>query len=201
MSEKSAAVLAITRRPVKLHPVLVREAAIMQKSLWIILSALVLSLVAPNAHADSFTPTFTCLGTCVSTPTAPDVSFPPNTITETWDGFTITLSLDSSDKPTDDYSWQNEIQVEDLFVEDRVVFLITDTTNNITSINDMLLGPQPEHPTDTGLLSFSPVATPEPSSLALILLGIGLVFWVRKHATSIICMTLKHFPMARVRLT
>jgi hypothetical protein len=152
----------------------------MQKSLWIILSALLLSIVAPNAHADSFTPTFTCLGTCVSTPTAPNVSFPPNAITETWDGFTVTLSLDPSDKPTDDYSWNNSIQVVDE-LEDRVFFLIVDTTNNTFSFNQNLLGPQAEHPRDTGLLSISRVATPEPSSLALMLPGIGLVFLVRKR--------------------
>jgi hypothetical protein len=184
MSEKSTAVLAISRRPVKLSQVLVRDAAIMQKSLWIILSALVLSIVAPNAHADSFTPTFTCSGTCVSIPTAPDVSFPPNTITETWNGFTMTLSLDPSDKPTDDYTWSNEVIVEELFVEDVVQFFVFDTTNNTFAANMIILGPQPSHPTDSGLLSFSPVATPEPSSLALMLLGIGLVFWVRKHARS-----------------
>ena len=153
----------------------------MQKSLWIILSALLLFIVAPYAHADSFTPTFTCLGTCVSTPTAPDVSFPPTAITETWNGFMMTVPLDPSDKPTDDYSWSNSVQTEEPFVEDFVTFFILDTTNKIGFGNVMLLSPQAEHPRDTGLLSFSSIATPEPSSLALILLGIGLVFLVWKH--------------------
>ena len=153
----------------------------MRKSLWIVLSVLVLSLVAPTTHADSFTPTFTCTGTCVSIPTAPDVSFPPNTITETWNEFTITLSLDPSDKPTDDYTWNNDVIIEELFVEDVVQFIIMDITNNTFAADMIILGPQASHPADSGVLSFSPVAAPEPSSAGLMLLGVGLVFVLRKR--------------------
>ena len=125
------------------------------------------------------TPTFTCLVTCVSTPTAPDVSFPPNVITETWAGLTLTVTLDPGDKPTDDYRWTDNITDEELHVEDFLSFVIVDTTNNVQSGNSIFLGPQPKHFTDTGLLSFS--SMPEPSSLALMLLGIGLVFLVGKR--------------------
>jgi hypothetical protein len=64
------------------------------------------------------TPTFTCddpLGCAGGTPTAPDVMFPsPTTITETWNGFTVTIPLSGADAthpfpdaPGDMYSFVN----------------------------------------------------------------------------------------------
>ena len=70
-----------------------------------------LCFAAPNAHADSFNATFTCLGTCASTPILDDnpLTFPTPTIDETWDGHTVFLILNPTDKPTDTYIWNNQV--------------------------------------------------------------------------------------------
>src|SRR5260370_7616415 len=86
----------------------------MRKSLWIVPVLLLIAFLgAPSAHADSYTPNFTCTGTCaVAPPTAPDVSFPSPAIMETW--FVvgvyippISLTLPATDSPTDTYTWSN----------------------------------------------------------------------------------------------
>ena len=56
----------------------------------------------------SSTPMFTCLGVCAGgTPTASPVTFPSPNITETWDGFTTSFTLQASDAPSDSYTWAN----------------------------------------------------------------------------------------------
>jgi hypothetical protein len=80
----------------------------MKKSLWII-ALLFVVIGTPNAHATSYTATFTYTGACAGgIPTAPDVSLPRITITETWDGFTGGVDLFFPfDSPADIYKWQN----------------------------------------------------------------------------------------------
>src|ERR1700719_2599986 len=81
----------------------------MRKSLWIMLAVLLVAIAAPNAHADSFTATFTCtVGTCTSPlPVATDVTFPVSTTwTITFAG--ATFGLDSNNifsLPTATYEW------------------------------------------------------------------------------------------------
>ena len=149
----------------------------MRKSLWIILLLMFVTSVAPNAHADSYTPTFTCTGPCVSVPTAPDVSFPsPTTITETWDTYVAAISLPSQDTYSDDYVWTNtssSLNGQEL--------IIMDNTNGIEAIGFLSIPTISVPIEDIGTLSFAPVATPEPSSIALMLTGVGLVFVMRKR--------------------
>jgi hypothetical protein len=60
---------------------------------------------------------------------------------------------------------------------------IADLTNNTSDeLNDFLDG-SPGNFSDSGGLSFAAVAAPEPSSVGLLLLGIGLVFVVRKRVS------------------
>jgi hypothetical protein len=148
-----------------------------------------LYFAAPNAHADTETPTFTCDdSSCVSIPTAPNVSFPsPTSITETWNGITFTVPLAAGDVPSDSYRWANAIFAcgACLTTGEALQFRLADTTTgdfpggeifNVTGAVTV----------DGGNLSFAPVATatPEPSSLAFTLSGVGLVFAMRKRLTS-----------------
>ena len=159
----------------------------MRKPLWIILALLFAAIGAPNARADSFVPTFTCAGTCVSVPTAPDVSFPtPTTIEFTWFTTMFSIALPTGDLPTDMYAWDvaaintaPETSFEEIFT------IFDDNTNqqgSVSCFGDLA------HPSvacefggGSGSLSFAPVATPEPSSVALMLAGIVLLWGMRKR--------------------
>jgi hypothetical protein len=154
----------------------------MRKSLWIILTVLVVAVAAPVAHADSFTATFTCNTPCTSTPTAPDVSFPaPTFLSETWDGFSFDHFLAAGDLPTDQYTWEN-ILTGELGSSFSIGFLLTDlTSGNASAFSQHHSGTPPPDAHDRGTLAFTAVAAPEPGSVGLILLGLGVVFMVRKR--------------------
>jgi hypothetical protein len=147
----------------------------MRKLLWIVLALLVVS-GAPVAHADSFTLTFTCISSCSAPPTASDVTFPSPTLAVGFDGLTFfPIPLSSSDLPGDQYTW---------FAHDVIFpigtlsfFDITDVTTNTTS---EAVGPFPVFRAN-GSLTFTPVTAPEPSSVALMLAGIGLLLVLRKR--------------------
>jgi hypothetical protein len=152
----------------------------MRKSLWIILVVLVVAVGAPIAHADSFTATFTCNAPCTSTPTAPTVSFPsPTTITETWAGFSASIPLAAGDLPTDTYTWSN--QLLDLIAGNFIDFTILDANTgdhpDVTISTPFRLIPA----VDSGTITFTTVAAPEPGTVGLMLLGIGSVFALRKR--------------------
>ncbi len=155
----------------------------MRKLLWIILAVLAVLFVAigaPNAHADTFPATFTCTGTCVSVPTAPDVSFPsPTTLTENWNTFTFAVGLLSGSAPSDAYIWQNQLApVPTIPGTLSVSFLIFDTTRGSTSGAGFFVASALSPQLDSGVLSF---AVPEPSSVALMLAGIGFLRVMRKR--------------------
>jgi hypothetical protein len=146
----------------------------MRKSLWIILTVLVLAVGAPIAHADSFEPFFTtmgCVGVC-ALPTATDVVFPaPTTMDVTFDGVSAEVSIPSGDESTDDYAWYASV------VGSSLNFLLIDTVG--PGIPDGCQGY-----TGCGTLSFAPVSTPtspEPSSGVLMLLGVVLVLRLRRR--------------------
>jgi len=145
-----------------------------------------LCFAAPNAHADSFTPIFTCTGTCLAPlPTAPDITFPASSITVTWDSFVFTLPVSQIpilDDPNDTFSWEGD--VGSVFPGD-IVFRINDVTKNLTVAAGFVCGPCTPAFTDMGVLTFTPVATPEPSSVALLLAGVGLVFAMRKRSSGL----------------
>ena len=156
-------------------------------------SAAVLSLVfalsfaAPNAQADSFTPVFNTsncfnpFGPC-PLPTAPDVTFPsPTTIDVTFAGLSQVVAIPSGDAPGDTYSWIAFAFPATQFIS----FTLVDTTNGEGFY--VCGGSSGESINSCGQLTFTPVATatPESSSLALILSGVGLVFAMRKRSSGL----------------
>jgi hypothetical protein len=166
--------------------ILVKRRAIMRKSLWIILSLLVVAVAAPIAHADSFSVAFTCNDPCLTTPTAPPVTFPlPTTITVTWDGalFTISIPLVTGDLPTDTYQWSAAQELSGSGQE-IMVFDITDERTGLIDGSTINILHTKFFDSDSGGLAFTAVAAPEPSSVGLMLLGIGLVFAMRKRRLS-----------------
>lgn len=157
----------------------------MRKTLWLIpVLLLFVAIGAPNAHADLFHPTFTCTGTCsVAPPTAPNVSFPsPTSITETWfviGVFTapISLTLPATDSPADIYQWQNTNDI--LATPPFITLKITDLNNGVVTSVTETFNVSFARFTDSGNLTFTPV--PEPGTVSLMLLGIGLVAAMRKR--------------------
>jgi hypothetical protein len=153
----------------------------MRKSLWI--STLILlfaCLGAPAAHADTYTPTFSCTGTCTSVPSAPNVTFNSTTvITVTWDDVPfLPLGLPVSFAPTDEYTWQGLVATgaEGYMAEFDIVDI---TKEEFAGLSQVIEGNSPMTP-DVGVLTFSAVSTPEPSLVGLMLLGIGIVLVMRK---------------------
>lgn len=145
----------------------------MRKSLWIAPVLLLFAAIgAPNAHADSYTPTFTCTGTCAYLPTAPDVSFPaPVTVDVTYDSTLFVITLASGDSPSDAYDWtayESGVLPVDFGIDDT-------TTGDVESVGVMSKSPTLA---EEGTLTF---AAPEPGSFALMLVGVGIVFLMRKR--------------------
>ena len=139
-----------------------------------------LCFTAPNAHADSYTATFTCNGTCASLPTATDVSFPaPFTIDITAFGATTVIVSGSGDLPGDTYTWHACDGCNGSFSAGFADL----TTGDVEGLNSATCS---QFATcESGSLTFAAVATPEPSSLALILSGVGMVFAMRKRSSGL----------------
>jgi hypothetical protein len=170
----------------------------MRKSLWIILAVLCVATSTPKAHADTlYTPVFTCDKPCSSLPTAPNVSFPsPTTITVTWHGLVFPIALLAPFKPTDSggilwfASWpvipppNPGCHAAPSPSVCDASFLIRDfiALSNSSYVLHNLPPPGPLSTVfqDSGTLSFTFV--PEPSSVALMLAGIGfLLVLMRKR--------------------
>jgi hypothetical protein len=143
---------------------------------------------ATPVKADSlYTPTFTCtaaLGFCASLPTATDVSFPaPTTIDVTVFNELLVVPLPAGDLPTDMYSW-GEVGFIPAFPPNIVIVDVTNGnfagSDGSTGTGGTAIDCGGSDDTGCGTLSFTPVATPEPSSLALLLAGIGLAMRKRK---------------------
>ena len=149
----------------------------MRKSLWIMLAVLLAAIVAPSAQADSFTVDFTttgCTAPCLL-PSAADVMFPsPTTMDVTFDGLMTAVTIPAGDAAEDLYSWSA------FAFSSTLEFALVDVTKGAESI---LCSPAFSAPTlSCGTLTFAPVATtPEPSSVALMLLGVVLLFVMRKR--------------------
>jgi len=144
-----------------------------------------LSFAAPSAHADTFTPVFNTTGCFAGPcllPTAPDVTFPsPTTMTVTLFGLSELVIIPSGFLPGDTYTWVANRLIEDPHSPPLLIFDFGDVNNGTAS------GPPTCQSTpdfSCGQFTFVPVATatPEPTSLALILSGAGLVFAIRKRS-------------------
>jgi len=154
----------------------------MRKALWFIpVLFLFVAIVAPCARADSVT--FTCVPTYVlctdAAPTAPDVTFPSPMLDITWDSPSSNISmpaLPSGWLDTNSYSW----------IESNMYFIIYDLSlpgiPEVGSSSQFITSDTPV-PDQGGTLVFTPAtaSTPEPGTVTLMLLGIGLVLVMRKR--------------------
>jgi len=145
----------------------------MRKPLWI-LALLVGALGASSAYADSFDATFTCTTSCVAVPTDPAVNFPGPIIPVLFFSQSFTITLNNLDTPTDSFMWS--IGTNGTGWD----FVITDVTNGSSNTGPTFqLGPSGGTPFGSGSVDFNTV--PEPGSVALLLLGVGMVFVARKR--------------------
>jgi len=145
-----------------------------------------LSFAAHNAHADTFTPVFNttgCFAGPCTLPTAPEVTFPsPTTMTATLFGLSQLVIIPSGFLPGDTYTWIANILIEDPHSPPVLIFDYGDLTNG-TASRPITCESTPD--LSCGQFTFAPVATatPEPTSLAFVLCGVGLVFAMRKRLT------------------
>jgi PEP-CTERM motif len=147
-----------------------QETLKMRKSLWIILAIMVVAIAAPNAHADSTPPgTYTaeCIGPCASDP---KVTFSFVAIDFTVFGNTIDftgLSLTTGHE----FGWNI----------DNGSLSLTDLTTGNPIVAPVTLAFPASNEAGLFLPAMAPATTPEPSFIALMLLGVGLVFVMRKR--------------------
>ena len=164
----------------------------MRRIFCILAVGLILAVGVSPAHADTFAPVFSCTS-CGTLPTAGDVSFPSPSIIETWDNpvANIVASVDmaSGDNPNDTYTWDNTLfpGAEGPGLADFSVSITDVTTGDAESISGTVGVGDPLFSTsleDSGTLTFSPSSgpapTPEPSTVLLLLSGIGSLLATRK---------------------
>jgi hypothetical protein len=168
----------------------------MRRTLWILAVGFILAIGVSSARADTSTPTFTCTGSCLDTPTAGDVSFPSPTINETWDDISIFIGLAAGDNPGDTYIWSNGLMagIEGPEVADYIIS-ITDVTTGDSEFATGTIGigdPLFNGFTDNGTLTFSSSSgggsgggsgntpAPEPGTVGLLIAGIGTLLATRK---------------------
>lgn len=116
--------------------------------------------------------------------TPPDVSFPSATIQVTVSSFPVfDVTLPAADAPTNTYTY--EFSFEPVKIGESVGTLIIDdvTTGIVSSAEDFLPGGGENDFIGDGTLTFSPVSAsaPEPASVLLMLLGLGLIVFMRKR--------------------
>lgn len=170
----------------------------MKKLLCVVSGLLLFAMIgAPNAHADSYTPTFNCTVQfssdfgCYYVPngyTAPAVSFPSPTVQLTVNNELYDLTLPVGDAPTGVYTWHfgegNGALVFPYGITLYGDLGIDDLTTGMESFASDFLGYGFAPPLEgEGALTFSPVssAAPEPASVFLMLLGAGLILFMRKR--------------------
>jgi hypothetical protein len=149
----------------------------MRKAMWVILTLVLGAIAVPCAHADGVT--FTCVPTvfvpCVAAPTAPNVTFPtPTTLVITWDGQTFDITLPSGWLDTNTFIW----------FASNDQFIITDTSLGLSPPAEATINTNsPDVNDESGTLTFTQgtPAMPEPGTVALMLVGVGLVFVIRKR--------------------
>lgn len=170
------------------------EGNMIRKFLWAVAAILMMGFSVPGAHADSASAVFTCSGSCLIVPSA-TVTGGAGPIFGLNLEFTDILS-DTPIAPLVLESFPSGITTPTLFD-----WTFTDTSTTATfaitapgsmqpvitiAFSGLSLEPQVSSLSETGTLLFTPpstssMVTPEPSSVALMLLGVGLVFVVRKR--------------------
>ena len=153
----------------------------MRKSLWIMLAALVVAIGAPRAHADSvyaisFSGDASVVGSNLLDYNSTSMEFTTPSLEVMFDGFTITLATTSTSgvSPNDPFTWAIGGGGCDCFAA------ITDVSPFV--FFPIYLGSVPQAVGfNGGSVTFTAVTAPEPSSIALMLLGVGLVFVMRKR--------------------
>lgn len=157
----------------------------MRRTKWIVLILLLVVVAAPCVRADSVT--FTCTGdngfggVCQeAAPTAPDVTFPGPTLEISWytaaNPSPFAVTLPSAWLDTQSYTW---FASNDFFFITNLSLQQTLTT----AITSTYL-PGDVGLSEFGTLTFTPgtVAAPEPSTSAMLLLGVlGLVLVMGKR--------------------
>ena len=163
----------------------------MRKRIWMLALGLILAIGVPSAYADGFTLTFTCTS-CGDIPTSGDVSFPSPSILEMWDTSEANvqdfITLASNDNPSDTYTWSNSLAPDPQAGLGDYSLSITDVTTGDTETASGTVGVgDPLFTTslvDDGSLIFTPINStpaPEPSTIGLILAGIGSLLVTRKR--------------------
>jgi len=158
-------------------------------SLWIVLwLALSLTIGAPLAYGDSFTPIFTtvgCMGNNCAVPIGSVTMFTPETGTFTsltFSGLTdSSVFMNAGEKPTDQYNWEVEVVASTIPPFPLELDAHIDESGGVPPMCTGVKGIS-----SCGTLTWAPVPTPEPSSLILagtVLLGMGLLYWRRKKVS------------------
>jgi len=166
----------------------------MKKLLCVIPALLLFAMIgAPNAHADSYTATFACENvpghSCFHFSATTTASFPgPTDLTVTLPFSSLpsfTINLPSSDAPTDTYWWlygANQLAIQGMYVGGFTVEDRTTGLNNRVGFSSVSPLPYSDD-ISQGPLTFTPEtsATPEPASVILMLLGAGLISFVKRE--------------------
>jgi hypothetical protein len=127
-------------------------------------------------------------GCMSSTPTAPIVTFPSPTLTITWDDGSIILpgiSLPAADAPTDTYQYSFAVFPEPDPSQFLTSYDIYDLNNESNTYGYFVIYRCKycfDYATEGGNLTFAYVATPEPSSVALMLAGTGFLLVLKRKA-------------------
>ena len=113
------------------------------------------------------------------TPIAPDVSFPsPTTITETWDGFTLTFTLAAPDSPQDMYIFANSAGPDSPSTYFYLAEIIDLTNGNVSGLFAQAQSLPTAEIADFGTVSF----TPEPSTWIYAITGVGFLLLIKLKA-------------------
>ena len=166
----------------------------MRKSLWIILTVLLVAIGVPNAHADSFAFTVNGPLSGSGTLTTDPLSLGGYLITDitgTFDGSIITALIAPRGFNGNDnelYPTSPQLDLGGLSFQTANGLdwnaACTSGVGAFCTIGNFTTG--------FSDVTFSAVATPEPSSLALMLLGIGFVFVMRKRIGQVFHWPLEH---------
>jgi PEP-CTERM motif len=164
----------------------------MRKSLWIMLAILLVAIAAPSAHADSYTDYTLTFGLTDGSPNATsggtvildNTSGIYTTFSVDWNGVVFDFSgLFDKTLPLSAYWTGCAENAGSTCPLNGVSSCCTFVPSLSCNCGNSFPGTGFTDPTAAalGTYTLNPVAAPEPSSVALMLLGVGLVFVMRKR--------------------